>query len=80
MRVSEPPQSTFKLSLHHGIWHVTLDGLFFGAYPSKASALSSIGDSQRALATTGRVVTILIPEEELGSSKGWQSPGNARRL
>lgn len=62
MRNAPPPQSTFEVALHHGIWHVTLDGLFFGTYPTKAGALLSIGDLHRALAATGRVVNILIPE------------------
>jgi hypothetical protein len=57
-------QSTFMLTLHHGIWHVTLDGLFFGDYRTKANAVAGIGESQRALSATGRFVKIVMPAEE----------------
>jgi hypothetical protein len=60
--MSAPP-STFELKVHHGIWRVTLDGLFFGDYRSKANAVEGIGESQRALAGAGRFVKIIMPDE-----------------
>ena len=57
------PRSTFELTLSRGVWHVTLDELFFGAYPSKARAIGGIDDAQRGLSATGRVITIPMPEE-----------------
>ena len=57
------PRSTFELTLSRGIWHVTLDGLFFGAYPSKAKAIAGVDDAQLGLSAVGRIITILMPEE-----------------
>ncbi len=74
-----PLQSTFELTQRHGIWRVTLDGQFFGDYRSKAGAVASIGESERALGATGRFVKIVMPEEETWSSTGRASAGRARR-
>lgn len=73
------PRSTFELTLSRGIWHVTLDGLFFGAYPSKASAIGGVDDAQRRLSAVGRVITILMPEESDAQPVRRFSPGRRRQ-
>jgi hypothetical protein len=55
--------STFQLALRHGIWRVTLDGVFFGDYRSKAHALDGLADARRALAAGGRSIDVLMPAE-----------------
>jgi hypothetical protein len=57
-----PLRSTFEIAERHGIWRVTLDGVFFGDYRSQANALDGLGDAQRALAAAGRVVNVVAPE------------------
>jgi len=59
------PQSTFHVTLYHDIWRVTLDGVFFGTYHSKSSAIESIGDRQRTLEAAGRRVKIVTPDGEI---------------
>ena len=54
-------QSTFHVTLYHDIWRVTLDGVFFGSYRSKANAIESIGERQRTLEAAGRRVKIVTP-------------------
>ncbi len=76
--MSPPPQSTFQLVLNHGVWRVTLDGQFFGDFRSKAGAVASIGESERALGAAGRFVKIVMPEEAAWSSAG--RSGRARRV
>ncbi|MBI3439442.1 MAG: hypothetical protein HY054_12480 [Proteobacteria bacterium] len=55
------PQSIFNVTLHHDIWQVTLDGMFFGSYRSKSNAIESIGERQRTLEAVGRRVNIVTP-------------------
>jgi hypothetical protein len=50
------PQSTFALTLRHGIWRVTFDGVFYGDYRSERQALDGIAEAQAKLATVARVV------------------------
>jgi hypothetical protein len=74
------PRSTFALTLSRSIWHVTLDGLFFGAYPSKAKAIAGIDDSRRALSAAGRLVTLHMPEEDDAPPIRRFSAGRRRQL
>jgi hypothetical protein len=48
--------STFILQLHHGIWHVTLDGSFFGDYRSEGGALEAIAEAQGKLSAPAKVI------------------------
>jgi hypothetical protein len=59
-----PLRSTFEIAERHGIWRVTLDGVFFGDYRSQANALDGLGDAQRALTSAGRVVSVVAPQSE----------------
>jgi hypothetical protein len=49
-------QSTFALTLRHGIWRVTFDGAFFGDYRSEQHARESIAETQGKLASKSRIV------------------------
>ena len=73
-----PLQSTFEVTQRHGIWRVTLDGMFFGDYRSKAGAVAGIGESEQALGAEGRFVKIVMPEEEAPWSSTGRSPGLSR--
>lgn len=55
------PQSVFNITLHHDIWQVTLDGMFFGSYRSKSNAIESISERQRILEAAGHRVKIVAP-------------------
>jgi hypothetical protein len=43
----------FSIDTRLGMWRVTLNGLFFGAYPSAVRAQKAIDDAHRAFATLG---------------------------
>ena len=53
--------ATFSVAQHHGIWRVTLDGVFFGDYRSKQNALEGLRDKSTALEKVGAAVKVLTP-------------------
>lgn len=48
------PDSIFVVSFTRKIWHVTLEGAFFGDYRSKENALKGIEEAREALEASGR--------------------------
>jgi len=48
-------QSAFVITLHHSIYRVAFDGVFFGDYRSESNALESIAEAQHNLAAPARV-------------------------
>lgn len=54
--MAQQAASTFSLRLHHGIWHVRLNGRFFGDYRSEQTARASIAEVQRNLTEPSKVV------------------------
>ncbi|MGQ0534216.1 MAG: hypothetical protein ACT4OF_16225 [Caulobacteraceae bacterium] len=55
------PASTFHIVLRHGIWRVTLDGVFYGDYRSRGDATDSAEAAAATLRSQGRIVTIVAP-------------------
>lgn len=58
------PSSIFHLKLRHEIWHVLLDGAFFGDYRSKRLAIEGVDEARRALEGSGRTVNVVMAPEE----------------
>jgi hypothetical protein len=56
-------RSTLQITLRHGIWRTWLDGKFFGDYRSKANALAGAAVQQRAMASAGKIVGIVVKSE-----------------
>ena len=54
--MAQSAASTFSLRLHHGIWHVRLNGRFFGDYRSEQTARAGIAEAQRNLSEPSKVV------------------------
>lgn len=55
------PVSTFHITFRRGIWHVTLDGAFYGDYRSRNHATESADAAAATLRSQGRAVTIVAP-------------------
>jgi hypothetical protein len=47
-------QCPIEARLHHGIWRITLDGLFYGDYRSKSNAAEAIHQIVGNLLAQGR--------------------------
>jgi hypothetical protein len=55
----------FLITLRHGIWRITKDGVFFGDYRSKNIAEESAETAAIALRRIGRAVKIVtLPKEQ----------------
>lgn len=48
--------ATFILRLRHNIWHVTLNGHFFGDYRTEDFAMDGIAEAQRTLAAPAKII------------------------
>lgn len=48
------PDAVFVVSFTRQIWHVALDGVFFGDYRSKQNALKGVEEAREALEASGR--------------------------
>lgn len=48
------------ITLRHGIWRVTKDGVFYGDYRSKGSAAEGAESAAVALRRAGRTVKLVI--------------------
>ena len=55
--------STFTITQRRGIWHVTLDGVFFGDFRSKDQALGMAEESARSLRSNLRIVSVVDAAE-----------------
>lgn len=56
------PASTFNITLSRRIWHVTLDGAFYGDYRSRRHAVESVDAAAAKMRGLGRVVKVVTPE------------------
>jgi hypothetical protein len=54
--------ATFNITLSRRIWHVTLDGAFYGDYRSRRHAVESADAAAATMRGQGRVVKIVTPE------------------
>ncbi len=59
-----PLNSIFHIQQRHRIWHVLVDGAFFGDYRSKSLALDSVEEAKRALEQSGRSVKVVTAPDE----------------
>ena len=57
-------EQVFAVTLSSRIWHVTLNGAFFGAYRSKENALKGVDEAQQALSPGAPRAKIVISEIE----------------
>jgi hypothetical protein len=48
--------STFIVCLRHGVWHVTLNGQFFGDYRTEHFAMEGVAQAQRKLSAPAKIV------------------------
>lgn len=50
----------FVVTLRHGIWRITKDGVFYGDYRTKAHAIEGAEAARKALKQAGRTAKIVF--------------------